>query len=202
VSAAGSCALTVTYQGHVYDAVGVEIAPPEGESVGLGTFPPCNDTGDLTAPEQPQGVALEELEGVSPTVAVLLSGRRDVVLVRDDVDHDALPPGVTRLLRAPPCDPGDEPIDLAGPWLGIAEADGDTEDDLVPPYDLEMTVRESSAPRYEGAHLTIRVPSSLGRPLSREDLRSSLWEGGTISLAVGCDGRDYVAAQVESHPPG
>lgn len=201
VGAAGSCILAVTYDGHAYEAIGVDVAPAEGASLGSGTLPPCNDTGDLTKSEEPEEVALAALQDVSPSIAILLRGRSDVVLVRDDVDDHALPPGVTRLLRAPPCDPSDEPLELAGPWLGILGADGDTELDLDPPYDLEMTVSESSAARYEGAHLTIRAPSSLGRPLRREDIRSSLWEGGTISLTVSCHGRDYVAAQVEAYPP-
>jgi hypothetical protein len=200
--AAASCVLAVTYDGHTYVAIGVEVAPVEGKLLLGATIPPCNDTGDLSEPEELEEVTLAELPGVSPVVAVLLHGRDDVVLVRDDVDHDALPPGIRQLLRSPRCHAGDEPIELEGPWLGIVTPDEATEDDLVPPYDLEMSVDRSSAQRYERARLTIRVPSDLGRPLTRNDLRASLWEGGTISLTVACDGRDYVASRVAAYPPG
>jgi hypothetical protein len=114
---------------------------------------------------------------------------------------DALPPEVTRLRRAPDCDPRDEPIELAGPWLGISGADGETEIDLVAPYDLEVSIEESSSQRYVGAHLSIRVPAVVGRPLSREDLCSSLWEGGTISLTVMCRDGGYTAQQADARPP-
>jgi Family of unknown function (DUF6281) len=191
----------VTYDGHSYVALGVAVAPVEGNLLQGATIPPCNDTGELAEPENPEQVTVAELPGVSPSVAVLLQGRDDVVLVRDDVEHDELPQGVKQLLRAPRCDPGDAPIDLHGAWLGIVTPDETTEDDLVPPYDLEVSVDESSAPGYERARLAIRVPSDLGRPLTREDLRTSLWEGGTISITARCDGGQYVATHVEAHAP-
>jgi hypothetical protein len=197
----GSCALNVSYNGHTYVGSGVGVAPPEGKSLGRFALPPCDDTDDATGPEPGEEIELAELEGVSPSVAIVWRGRSDVVFIREDVDYDALPPALARLLRAPQCDPRDEPIQLAGPWLGIIGADGKTELDLVPPYDLEIFVDESSAQRYERAYLTVRVPAELGQPLTREDIRSSLWEGGTISLTVKCrDGR-YLAEQAEAHPP-
>lgn len=123
------------------------------------------------------------------------------MLIREDVDYDRLPSALARLLRAPKCDPGDAPIQLAGPWLGIIGADGHTELDMAPPYDLEINVAESSAERYERAYLTVRVPAELGRPLTRADIRSSLWEGGTISLRVSCRAGRYLAERVEAHLP-
>jgi hypothetical protein len=200
-SVEASCVLLVRYEGHAYVATGVEVAPPEGKSLGRATFPPCDDTGEANEAESAEEVEIAELEGVAPSVAIVLVGRDDVVLVRDDVDGEALPPEVTRLLRAAECDPHDEPIELAGPWLGIIGADGETEVDLVAPYDLEMFVEDGSSQRYEGAHVTVRVPAELGQPLSRKDVRSSLWEGGTISLTVTCRNGRYVAQHVEAHPP-
>jgi Family of unknown function (DUF6281) len=193
VSGEASCALVVRYGGHTYIATGVEVAPPEGTSLGRGTLPACNDTGDEAGRESGAEAEIAELEGVDPSVALVLAGRDDVVLIRDDIDSEELPAEVTRLLRAAECDPRDEPIELGGRWLGIIGADGKTELDLVPPYDLEILVEDASSQRYENSHLTIRVPAELGQPLSREDVRSSLWEGGTISLEVTCRDGQYVA---------
>jgi Family of unknown function (DUF6281) len=199
VEAEGSCVLTVLYDGHRYDAIAIEVAPPEGEILGQGTLPPCNDTGgDNESSEQ---IEITALEGVAPSFALLWAGRNDVVFVRDDVDSGALPHEISRLLRASECDSADEPIELAGPWLGILGADGDTEVDLVPPYDLEMFVENASSPRYERANVSVRVPAALGEPLSREDVRSSLWKGGTISLTVTCREGLYIAQQVDAYPP-
>jgi hypothetical protein len=71
---------------------------------------------------------------------------------------------------------------------------------MAPPYDLRMYVYESSAKRYERAYLTVRVAAELGHPLSRADIRSSIWEGGTISLTVKFHEGRYVAERVEAHP--
>jgi hypothetical protein len=189
-----SCALTVSYTGHTYLATGVEIAPPQGEVLGKGTLPGCGDS-------RSEQIEVAEIPGVSPSVALVFVGRNDVVLVRDDVDGEALPSEISHLLRASECDPSDVPIELDGPWLGILNARGGTEVDLVPPYDLEIYVERASSPRYERSHITVRVSPELGRPLSRDDVRSSLWRGGTISLTVACrDGR-YIARQLDAYPP-
>jgi hypothetical protein len=122
------------------------------------------------------------------------------VLVRDTFDGP-LPAELRRLTEAPSCAAADEPILLAGPWLGIQDADGN-EVDLTSSYDVELFVERTSASRYERAFLTIRVPSGIEPPLTQSDIRSSLWEGGTIELSVACrDGR-YVAESVAAHRPG
>ena len=84
------------------------------------------------------------------------------------------------------------------PGLG---ADGHTELDLAPPYDVHIFVQETTSPRYERAFLTIRVPEELGRPLTRDDIHSSLWEGGTIEFTAGCNNGRYVALRVVAYPP-
>jgi hypothetical protein len=196
-----SCAFTVSYQGHTYNGSGVRIAPREGNPLGHTTLPPCDDTNAGTGGESGKEVELAEVEGVSPSVALAWRGHPDTVLIREDVDFDRLPVALARLLRVPKCDPGDEPIQLLGPWLGISDADGHTELEMAPPYEVAIYVDESSARRYERAYLTVRVPAELGQPLSREDIRSSLWKGGTISLTVKCGDGQYLAEQAEAHPP-
>jgi len=194
---AASCTLVVRYQGSLYEGWTVRVAPVEGGSVGTGVLPGCDDGG---GPEPDEEIELAEIAGVSPEVALVWAGQTDTVLLREGIEQP--PPEVAELLRAPTCDPRDEPIELSGPWLGMLGADGNTELDLAPPYDLDLFVEASSVPRYERAFLTVRVPASLGRPLTRADIESSLWEGGTISVRVGCgDQGTYLVEHVTADPP-
>jgi hypothetical protein len=174
----------------------VQVAPDEGRRVGTGGRSSCND-GNGASPEEE--IELAELEGVSPNVALTWSGRTDVVLVRRGA---TLPPEVERLLRAPACDAGDVPIELTGIWLGILEADGSTELDLEPPYDVDLFVEQASETRYERTYLTVRVPPALGNRITRADIETSLWEGGSIALRVRCTEEGlYVAEEAEASPP-
>jgi Family of unknown function (DUF6281) len=191
-----SCALLVRFRGAVYEGLNVEVAPSEGDSLGSGVLPACDDGHGASADEE---IELAEVEGVSPDIAVSWPGRWDVVLVRRGV---ALPPEIEGLRKAPSCEPRDAPIELSGPWDGILGADGETELDLEPPYDVYVIVDEASEPRYERAYLTVRVPRSLGKPITRDDIRASLWEGGTIAARVHCSGDGGFAAEaVEALPP-
>ena len=174
------------------------VEPVPGEVLGAVVIPGCNDTGG-TSPPPAEHLLVARLPGVDPSVAVVSSGDPWTIFVREDLDP--LPGEITRLLVAPTCDATDEPLDLDGPWLGIIGADGKTELDMVPPYDVEMQVEQASSKIYERADITIRVPASLGEPLTREDVRSSLWKGGTIHVVAGCDGDRFVAQQVEAFPP-
>jgi hypothetical protein len=112
-----------------------------------------------------------------------------------------LPPELKSLLTAPRCDNGARPVEISGRWLGIVGADGQTELDLDPPYDVRIRVTETSHAAYERADLTVRVPASTGHPLSREDLESVLWKGGTLEAEVMCSGDEFVASSVKAVPP-
>lgn len=192
----GDCALTVTFDGAVYEGHTVQVAPSQGKPVGTGVWPACNDSDGET--EQDEEIELVELEGVSPELALVWPGFGDAVFVRRGRDF---PPEVEALLRAVRCRSADEPLDLFGPWLGILGADGHTELDLQPPYDLDVLVERASAARYERAFLTVRVPVSLGKPLTRADIKSSLWRAGTVALRVRCGGKgEYVAEAVSAQP--
>ncbi|MGH3093644.1 MAG: DUF6281 family protein [Gaiellaceae bacterium] len=189
------CALLVRYQ-QTYVGYGVQVAPREGRLIGTGVLPGCDDGGGAGPDEE---IELTEIEGVPPEIALAWHGQGGTVFVLEGVEQ--LPAEVTRLTRAPKCDSRDEPIELAGPWLGILGADGHTELDMTPPYDVDLFVRETTASRYERAFLKVRVPEELGRPLTRDDIRSSLWESGTLELTVGCSGGRYVATRVAAYPP-
>jgi hypothetical protein len=87
--ASASCAMLVSYDGHTYLGTAVEAATVAGESIGNGTIPPCNDTGGAGTTSPAEQVEVTSVQGVPPSVAIMLAGRNDVVLVRDDVKpHD------------------------------------------------------------------------------------------------------------------
>jgi hypothetical protein len=194
----GDCASSVRYKGHIYGWSDVEVAPREGRPVGEAGFY-CNLLEAAAGAAPDQEIELAEIEGVSPEIALAWRQHSDMVFVREGFDR--LPPEVSRLMRAPKCDPRDEPIELAGPWLAIRGVFYE-ELDMVPPYDVDLLVEESSVPRYERAFLGVRVPKELGRPLTRSDIRDSLRQGGSITLSVACwlDGR-YEAERIAAHPP-
>lgn len=83
--AAASCAMLVSYDGHNYLGTAVDVEPVPGESLGSGIIPPCNDTGGTGTTIPAEEVDVTAVEGVPPTIAIMLAGRTDVVLVRDDV---------------------------------------------------------------------------------------------------------------------
>lgn len=198
---AASCAFVVEYAGHRYLGNAAPVRPIEGRPLGAGTQPGCQDTPDGPEPEDSE-VAVAEIEGVSPELAITLRGRDDSILIRDDVDYERLPAELERLLRVPGCDSGEQPVQISGRWLGILGADGHTELDLDPPYDVRIQVAETSVADYERAELTVRVPATLARPLSRKDIESSLLEGGTLTATVSCRDGAFVASAIKATPPG
>jgi hypothetical protein len=159
-------------------------------------MPPCNDTNE--AAEDPEPVPLAAFPGLSPRDVVVPRHFNDVVLVRRGLR--SFPAEVRRLQRAPRCESRGR-VRLRGPWHGILGADGRTELDLAPPYDLNVHVRTSSYPRYRRAFLDIRVSASLGRPITRADIESALWKPGEIAATVRCGKRGrYIATAVTARP--
>jgi hypothetical protein len=97
---AASCAFVVDYDGHRYLGNAAPVGPVEGTSLGTATQPGCRDTPGEPEP-QDLDVEVAAVEGVSPEIAIVIRGRDDSILIRDDVDFDRLPPELARLLRAP-----------------------------------------------------------------------------------------------------
>jgi hypothetical protein len=194
-----SCAFVVEYSGHRYLGNAAPVRPVEGKPLGVGIQPGCQDApGGPESEDREVGVA--EIEGVSPALAILIRGRDESILIRDDADYQRLPPEVARLLSAPSCHSGEQPVEITGRWLGILGADGNTELDLAPPYDLRIEVTKSSLADYARAELTIRVPTTLGRPLTRRDIESSLEEDGILKISLICRDGDFVASAVKAGP--
>jgi hypothetical protein len=165
--------------------------------LGEAVIPACNDSngGDSVGEER---IPIVELKGTDPSVAVVWEGQPSSILVREDID--ALPSELQTYFERPVCDPSRESIRLFGQWVGIIEPDGTTEVDLIPPYDLELLVSEASSPEYRGADMTVRVPASAGRLVSKEDIHTSLWKGGSIEMTVRCAGDRFLADTVETYP--
>jgi Family of unknown function (DUF6281) len=199
VGGSGTCAYLVTFHGVTYAGTSVRVSPVPGRVLGKAVIPPCDDTGGQLPATRAQRIGVAELQGVSPSVAIVPLGQNDTVFVR--ADRSTLPPEVKRLTRTPRCLRADAPVSLAGPWTGILAPNGDTETDLVPPYDLSLLVLHTSSARYARAFLDVRVPASLGRPITRAELRASLLHGGTIAITATCRSGRYVATHVETAPP-
>jgi len=196
--AEGLCVLKVQFRGDDYGGTSVLVAPRHGRILGTGVIPACNDTGEGGG--RAERVTIQALPGVSPATAVVVRGWDDSVLVRDDAE--VLPAAVQRLTEPVTCRPAGEPITLLGQWTGIIQPNQETELDLVPPYHLYITVRQASHERYDRAFLTVVVPPSLGTPLDRDDVKTSLWKGGDLSAQVHCGSKGtYVADRVEAFPP-
>jgi hypothetical protein len=198
VGGSASCADVVRFRGERYVGNGVGVSPVTGRVLGKAVMAPCDDTGGQLPPEGGGRVAVAEIPGVPPSIAVAPVDQNNVIYVRDG--RTKLPPEVRRLMHAPACVSADAPIRLAGPWLGILGPNAHTEVDLVPPYDVSLLAMDVSSSRYARAFLDVHVPASLGRPITRPQLRASLLHGGTISITATCrDGR-YVATHVETAP--
>ena len=192
--AAGACAAIVEFRGRTYDGVAVNRAPEVGESLGDGTFPPCNDT-----PGSSEGATTSEvarIKGVDPDRAIVVLGRaRDTVWVRSG---SGLPDELQALMAKPKCE--DEGVfTLAGDWLGIP----DPGTDMVPPYRLQMYVTKASAgsDRYQDAQLSVRVNDATKNPVTKQDLKTSLWQGGTMRADVHCDDGAFVADDLAFFAP-
>lgn len=197
---AASCAFVVEYGGHRYLGNAAPVKPVEGKLLGTATMPGCQDTPNVPVPDDAE-VEVAEIEGVDRAIAIMIRGRDETVLLREDVDPQRLPPQLTRLLSAPRCNSGARSVEVSGRWLGILGADGRTELDLDPPYDVRIRVSEASVAAYERAEINVRVPMALGRPLTRSDIESSLWGGGTLKATVSCRDGSFVASSVTAVPP-
>jgi Family of unknown function (DUF6281) len=189
--------MVVRYHDRGYAGMTVHVVPRQGSRVGFAVLPGCNDTGQKQDPPD-EKIPVARLHGVSPEVALVMPGRDDVVLVRRGIDQ--LPPQVGALLHAPRCEHQDAPIRLSGPWLGILGPDGKTEVDLVPPYDVDLLASKASTSRYQNAFLSIRVPASLGRPITKDDVRNSLWKGGRIDIQASCGAGRFLAQRLTTPP--
>lgn len=91
---------------------------------------------------------------------------------------------------------------LAGEWLAVGPPRRPRSDgDLRPPYRLEVRVDEGPN-AYVDTVVDLRVTADSRPRLGRDDVRTSLWEGGRVSARVHCEDGRFVADAVSSAPGG
>jgi len=191
VGEAGVCALEAELDGRTYVANGgFHQIPDRGERLGLATVPSCGT-------EPPWDLEAYAIVGVDPAIAFIAPNYEDSVFPAAGEDH----PAELLALRAEPECAGREPVELDGQWLGILGRDGDTERDLLPPYDISMRVDDASSDAYEDAFITVLVELEAGTPITRHDVRTSLWEGGTIHIVATCRDGAFEANEISTSPP-
>ncbi len=195
---AASCAAVIRWRGVLYDGYAVQVSPLVGRRLGRAFYPPCDDTPSSGSPAVPEPTQVRAMRGVSPRDVLVEVGRNDGVYVRASLDR--LPDAVRRLQRPPRCE-SSTPLRLVGPWLGILAANGETEDDLVPPYDLSVHVRWASQTRYERAFLKIRATRHTQGLITREDVDTALvGNSGDLWATVRCVRGRYVAVRLDARP--
>lgn len=205
-----ACASLLVFNGVNYSEYRVAVQPILGDRLGVAVVPACSDGDgqDSTDPNLGGGpesigpdirVEVARVQGVDPRTAIALADDPSSLFVNEGIDP--LPPELDPYFEAPGCKSESAPVRLRGKWLSILGADGETELDMAPPYDVEMLVEDSTVVSYERATLRIRVPPSLGHPLTREDIRGSLWKGGDLQLLASCSGDSFVAESIEVMGP-
>lgn len=134
--------------------------------------PSCDDTGgrDEAVPER--AASAQELVGVPVGRAVMMDG---ALYLRRGTD---LPPAARAWFEPVTCDhPGDG--------------------DLRPPYRLDIAVDVGPA-AYVGATVTIQVSADTRPALGPDDVRATLWTGGSVTTRVRCAGDRFTALSVRS----
>lgn len=181
------CAAVVVYKGHTYYGNGGVKRDPEttGRSMPA-VMPGCDDTGDQSKAERDEPVRVFELADVAPSTAVYLDG---AIYIREGRD---LPKPTRRWFLTPRCRTTGR-FEMTGDWLGVTgpkkvRFDGD----IRLPYRLEMHVT-SGPSRYVGATIPVRATEATNPALTTEDVKKSLWKGGTVTASVHCAGRHFEA---------
>lgn len=192
---AESCANRIIFDGSEYLGRAAIVLPVPGDIIGVADVPGCPDEGE-GRPSVDEHIEVASVMDIDPAIALVAADDPSTIFIREGMGR--LPAELTAFFEPPLCRSSDAPIALDGTWLGILSPDGTTELDMVPPYNIEMLVERSTVKRYERANLTILVPASLGKPLTREDVRMSLRQGREIRILASCEGGRFVAESVEA----
>lgn len=187
-----SCAATIVHRGVTYWGHGQLKRDPAttGREV-AGVLPGCDDSGGQEPPERDEAVRVAELAEVPLETAFLWNGS---IFIREG-RH--LPPGTRSWFRAPRCTTAAE-FELLADWLGVTGPNKPRFDgDLRPPYRLQVHVANGPA-EYVGATITMHADATTQPTLGREEVESSLWEGGKVLARVRCDGGRFQALSLRS----
>jgi hypothetical protein len=182
---AASCAAVLRIDGATYIGIGGLVRDPEvtGEEVEA-VQPGCNDTGG----EEPPGeaVSAQVLSDVAKDTALLFNG--DVY-----VRHGREAPEQLRFWRTAPTCATPGTFELSGTWLGVEgphqpEYDGD----IQLPYRVLMHV-DAGPDQYVKTQITVHADTSTSPALGPDDVKASLWTGGTVRAQVHCDADRFAA---------
>lgn len=196
---AASCALVVDVGTQRYVGAGelMQLPPLERERV-AGTIPACDDTGGTPwwrawdRDEPPESVEVHAVSGVDPEVALVL---RDQVLVPESSAGHAVPTELRPWLRRPRCT-ADGPLVLRGEWLDVETTKAPRFDgDVRAPLTVELRVdrHEADRPELAGARVLVRDRGVADPALTPDDVRDTLWTGGTLEARAHCENGRFVA---------
>ncbi|KRE94060.1 hypothetical protein ASG76_11720 [Nocardioides sp. Soil774] len=168
-----------------YIGIGGLLRDPEvtGEEVEA-VMPGCNDTGGEMPPEET--VTAQVLTEIGSDTALLFNGD---VYVREGREA----PEQLRYWRTAPKCSTEGTFELAGTWLGVQgphkpQYDGD----IQLPYRITVHVDEGPD-EYVKTQITVHADISTSPALGPDDVKSSLWTGGTVTAQVRCDGDTFAA---------
>ena len=180
-----SCAAVLRVDGKDYLGIGGLRRDPEvtGEEVEA-TMPGCNDMGGEAPPDET--VTAQVLSEVDRDTALFYEG---AIYVREGSDA---PEQLQYWRTAPKCTT-DGAFELSGTWLGVQgphkpESDGD----IQLPYRVTMHVDEGPD-EYERAQVVVHAGTSTSPALDADDVKSTLWTGGSVTAQVHCDGGQFEA---------
>ena len=182
---AASCAAVLRVDGKDYLGIGgLRRDPPvTGEEVEA-VMPGCDDTGGEAPTDET--VSAQVLSEVDSDTALLYEG---AVYVREGRDA---PEQLQQWRTAPKCDT-EGTFELSGTWLGAQGAHKPNYDgDIQPPYRITMHV-DDGPEQYEKAEVVVHAETETSPALDADDVKSTLWTGGTVTATVRCDGDTFTA---------
>ena len=189
-----SCAAVIEYAGHTYWGSGeLTRMPATTGRTETAVLPACNDTGanGVMADEPDEQVTIEELADIPLREGFLFHGS---FYVRG---RGGLPAEAAGWFEPVRCDQ-DSPMTLSGRWIGVTSPHRPRFDgDLRPPYRLEMWVGEGPA-AYADSRIFVRADEHTDPQLTTPDVKRALWDDGTITARVHCEGRRFVADGLSS----
>lgn len=193
VGSSASCAMELTYAGHPYSAIGrLRWRLSTTGRTEEASDSPCSDVGGGAEDDEvATTVTIRELTALPLDRAFLASG---ILMVRGDLPT---PDEVSAWMRRPACDSEDS-FEVTGDWVGIHNSYAQRQDPgLPPPYRLDVWITDGPADLV-GGNVLIQVTDDTAPRLTREDVRGSLWEGGTVTATVHCEDRSFIADEATS----
>ena len=179
-----SCAAVLRVDGKDYLGTGgLRRDPPvTGEEIEA-VLPGCNDTGGEAQPGET--VSAQVLSEVDSDTALLFNGD---VYVREGSEAPDLRTGARRP-RATPTAPSSSRARGSGSRVRTSRSRTATSSF---PYRITMHVDEGPD-EYERAQVVVHAGAETNPALGPDDVKSTLWTGGTVTAQVRCDGDKFAA---------